>query len=125
MTFLTTLEVTQILRSFRLVLVGKTSKETPEPSTLEFLERFSANNFALSDAEHDTSEPLNREGIADLPSLRTLLAIDRKSREPSFWGVIDSFVLLAYATSAASRNLLQRLLAYLNFTLDLEDLFFW
>ena len=107
MTFLTTLGVTQILCSFRLVLAGKTGKETPEPLTLEILEKFSANNFALSDGEPNTSEPLNRRGIADLPSLRTLLAIHQKSRESSFWGVMNSFNLLAYASLAASRNLLQ------------------
>ena len=36
-------------------------------------------NFALSDAEENTSRPLNRGGIADLPFLRTLLAIRQKS----------------------------------------------
>ena len=87
--------------------------------------KFSANNFALSDAEEDTCGPLNRGGIADLPLLRTLLAIRQKSQEPSFWEVMDSFVLLAYASLAASRTLLQRLLACLNFTLDSEDLSFW
>ena len=34
---------------------------------------------------------------------------------------MDSFVLLAYASLAASRILLQRLLACLNFTLESED----
>ena len=84
-----------------------------------------ANNFALSDAEDNTSSPLNRGGIADLPLLRTLLAICQKSQEPSFWEVMESFVLVAYANLAASRTLLQRLLACLNFTLDLEDLYCW
>ena len=98
MTFLTILGVTEILCSFRLVLEGKTGKETPESSRseflekfqqtgketpqssrLEFLERFSANSFALSDAEQNASGPLSREGIADLPLLRTLLAIRQKS----------------------------------------------
>ena len=46
MTFFTTLGVTEMLCSFRLVLGGKTGKEIPESSTLEFLENFSANNFA-------------------------------------------------------------------------------
>ena len=67
--------VTEILCSFKLVLEGKTGKETPDSSRLEFLVKFSANNFALSDAEDNTSGPLNRGGIADLPLLRTLLAI--------------------------------------------------
>ena len=38
---------------------------------------------------------------------------------------MDSFVLLAYASLAASRTLLQWLLACLNFTLEAEDLSFW
>ena len=79
MTFLTILGVTEILCSFKLVLEGKTGKEIPESSRLEFLEKFSANNFALSDAEDNTSRLLNRGGIADLPLLRTLLAILQKS----------------------------------------------
>ena len=66
---------------------------------------------------------MNRGGIADLTLLRTLLAIRQKSQEPSFWEVMDSFVLLAYASLAASRTLLQQLLACLNLTLDSEDLF--
>ena len=36
---------------------------------------------------------------------------------------MDSFILLAYANLATSRTLLQRLLAWLDFTLDSEDLF--
>ena len=48
MNFLTILGVTEILCSFRLVLEGKTGKEIPESSRLDFLEKFSANNFALS-----------------------------------------------------------------------------
>ena len=83
MTFLTILGVTEIC-SFRLVLESKTDKEIPESSRLEFLEKFSANNFALSDAEDNTPWLLNGEGITDLPLLRTLLAIHQKSRESSF-----------------------------------------
>ena len=94
-------------------------------SRLEFLEKFLANNFALSDAEDNTSGPLNRGGIADLPLLRTLLAIRQKSREPSFWEVMDSFVSLAYASLATSRTLLQQLLVCLNFYLDSKDLLCW
>ena len=123
MTFLTILGDAEIVCSFRLVLEGKTGKGIPESSRLVFLEKFSANNFALSDAENSTSGPLNRGGIAYLPLLITLLTILQKSREPSVWEVMDSFFLLTYASLAASRTLLQRLLACLNFTLDLEDLF--
>ena len=76
--FLTIFGVTEILCSFKLVLDGKTGKEIPASSRLELLEKFSANNFALSDEEENISEPLNRGGIADLPLLRTLLAIHQK-----------------------------------------------
>ena len=120
MTFLTISGVIETLFSFRLDLQGKTGKEIPE-----FFEKFLANNFALSEAEGNTSRPMSRGGIADLPLLRTLLTISQKSQEPSFWEVMDFFVLVAYSSLAASRTLLQRLLTYLNFTLDSEDLFCW
>ena len=106
MTFLTILGVTEILCSFRLVLEEKMGKEIPESSRLEFLEKFLANNFTSSDAESNNHGPSNRKGIADLPSLRTLLEICQKSQEPSFWEVIDPFVLLAYTSLAASRTFL-------------------
>ena len=123
--FWTILAVIEILCSFGLVMKGKTGKEIPKSSRLAFLEKFLANSFALSEAEDKTSGPLNREDVADLPLLRKLLAIRQKSRKPSFWEMMDSFVLVAYASLAASRTLLQPLLVCLNFTLDSEDLFCW
>ena len=60
MTFLTILGVMEIC-SFRLVLEGKTGKEIPESSRFEFLEKFLVNNFALSDAEDNTSGLLIEE----------------------------------------------------------------
>ena len=107
MTFLTILGVMEILCSFRLVLEGKIGKEILQSSRFEFLEKFLANNFALSDAEDNTSSPLNRGGVVDLPLSRTLSAIPQKSQERSFWEVMDSFLLVAYASLAASRTLLQ------------------
>ena len=71
--------VTEILCNFRLVLEGKTGKEIPESSRLGFLETFSANNFALSNAEENNFRPLNRGGLTDLPLLRVLSAIHQKS----------------------------------------------
>ena len=91
-----------ILCSFRLVLEEKIGKEMLESSRLDFLGKLLANNFALSDAEDNTSGPLNKGGIADLPLLRTLLAIDQKAQELSFWEVINYFVLTVYAILAAS-----------------------
>ena len=71
--------------------------------------------------EDNTSVPLSRRGIADLPLLRTVLTIRQNSQEPSCGEVMDSFVLLAYASLAVSGTLLKRLLACLNFILDSED----
>ena len=68
---------------------------------------------------------LNRGGIPDLPLFRKLLRICQKSQEPSFWEKTDFFISLAYASLAASRALLQQLLACLNFTLDSENLLCW
>ena len=87
---------------FQISSRRKTVKEITESPRLEFLEKFLANNFALSDAEDNTSKPLNRGGIADLSLLRTLLAIRQKYRERSFWEVMDSFVLVAYASLVVS-----------------------
>ena len=99
--------VKEILFTFRLALEGKTGKEISESSRLEFLEKFLANNFALSEAEDNTSGLFNRQGIANSPLLRTILAVHQKSQEPSFWEVMDSFVLVAYESLGASRALLQ------------------
>ena len=62
----------EILCNFKLVLERKTGKGIPESSRLELLEKFLANKFTLSDAEGNASNPLNRQGIADLTLLRTL-----------------------------------------------------
>ena len=100
MTFLTILGGREILCSLRLVLEGKTGKKIPESSRLEFLEKFLANNFALSYVKDNTFGPFNRRGIAVLSLFRTLLAIRQKSREPSFWERMDYLVLVAYASLA-------------------------
>ena len=55
--------------SFRLVLEGKTGTELPESSRSEFLEKFLANNFALLDAEDNTSSQLNKGGIGQKPKV--------------------------------------------------------
>ena len=83
-TFLTILEVTEILCNFRLVLKGKAGKEISESSRLELSGIFLANNFALSDAENNTTELLNGGAVTDLPLLRIQLAIRQMSHEPRF-----------------------------------------
>ena len=124
MTFLTIFGNRNIIQ-FKLVLEGEIGKEIPGLSRLELLEKFLANNCALADAKNNTSRLLNRGSIADLPLLRTLVAIGQKSQEQGFWEVMDSLVLSTYAILAASRTLLHWLLAFLNFILDSDDLFGW
>ena len=62
-----------IFCAVRLVIGGKAGKETTESSKLEFLLTFSANNFALSEAEGNDAGLLDWEGIADLLLLETLI----------------------------------------------------
>ena len=73
----------------------------PESSRLEFLEKFSANNFALSDTEGNTSGPLNRRGIADSSIEHYWQFAKSHESLPIFWEVMDSFVLLEYSSLAA------------------------
>ena len=121
MTFLTNVGVKEILCSFTLFLEWKTGKEIPESN----LEMFLPNNLALSGAKDNTTGPFNRGGSADLHLSSTLFGICQKSRKPSFLEVIDFYVLLVNGSLAALKKLLQQLLSYVNFSLDLEDLFCW
>ena len=75
------LRVKEILCSFRLVLEGKTFKDITESSRSEFLGKFIASSFFISDAENNTSRLLIKGITADLPLLRTRLAIRLKSQE--------------------------------------------
>ena len=68
MIFLTILGVIEILCIFRLLLEEKIGKEIPESSRLEFLERFLANNFALSDAKGNTYGSLIRGAVVEITS---------------------------------------------------------
>ena len=87
MTLLTILGVTKILCSFRLVLEWKTGKEIPESPRLEFLKKFSANNFALSYAEESTSGPLNGGSITDLPFFENTISNSHKVPRTKFLGI--------------------------------------
>ena len=63
MTFLTVLKDTEVLRSFRLVIEGKTEKHT---------QVIKIRVDEVRDAEDNTSWSLKRGGIAGFPLLRTL-----------------------------------------------------
>ena len=61
--------------------------------------------FALLEAgTTQVPGPLNRAGTEDLSLLRALLEICQKSRGPSFWETIDSFVLSEEASLAALKT---------------------
>ena len=122
MNFLTNLG--EILCSFKLVLEGKTDKDTHVIKIRVFIKVF-IKQFCFIRYRPQRHQTIEWGGIADLPLLRTLLAIRQRSWEPIFWEVMGSFVLLAHERLAAARTVLQRLLACLNFTLESEDLSFW
>ena len=127
MTFLTILGVTEILCGFRLVLEGKACNEIPESSRLKFLEKSALFVQTTLLYKMQKTTPLGQriEEIEDLALSGTLLAICKKSRQPSLREVMQFSVLLAYACSAPSRTLLQRLLTCVNFNLYSKDLFCW
>ena len=97
MTFPTNLEVTEILCSFLLVLEGKAGKEISELSRIEF------NSFVQSEAECNTSGPLNKESIADLPLLTTFLAICQKPRS-KFLGSNRCFCFISISQFDSFKN---------------------
>ena len=103
MTFLTILGVIEILCSFRLVLEGKTGKEIPESSRLEFSEKSLAKNFALSEVEDNTSRSLNRGGIAGLPLLRTL-SNSQKILKTKFLGSYAFFYFSSICNFGSFKN---------------------
>ena len=104
MTYLSNLGVTKIC-SFRLVLGRKTGKGIPYSARLKFLENLLANNCTLAHAEDSISRSLNRGSTADLPLLRTLLAICLKSCELSFWEVIG-FCFISICKFGSFKNLI-------------------
>ena len=90
----------------------------------EFLEFFLANGFALSDAEYKFRNTEFNKMVKQIYFwLRILQATRQISWERRFCRMIDSFILLVYASFTVSK-ILQRLLACLNFTLGSGDLFF-
>ena len=80
--------------------------EIPESSILEFLEKFSAKHFALSDAEDNVSRPINREDVVDLPLLRTLLVIQElptlDAKDFVCVGRTKVVIVISYDSSASS-----------------------
>ena len=108
----------------KLVLEGKTGKEIAESSISEFLEKSSANKFIRCRKKHLWAIEQRRSSKSTFVE-NTVSNSVKSPDSQSFWEVIDSLVLLAYASLAASKTLLQQLLACLNFTLESEDLSFW
>ena len=86
-TFLTTLGITEILCSFRLVLEKKAGKETLQRVSSRSVKRVFTIRVVrkIFSKQKNTYRPLNRGGITYLLLLRTLLVICQKSQEPSSW----------------------------------------
>ena len=71
---------------------------------MEFLEKFSADNFPLLDEEDNISGSLNRGGIADLPLLRTLLAVHQKISRAKFLGNDGLFCFISRCKFGTFKN---------------------
>ena len=76
---------------FQISCRRKTGKEIPESSRLEVLERFSANDFALSDAEHH--RVVEKRKYSRFTFVENTNGNLQNLQELSFWEVMDSFVL--------------------------------
>ena len=98
----------------------RAGRELPENKSEGILENeISRQSFFLPDAGYKTSPLFNRrEGIADLPLLRTIFSNRQRSLEPSFWEVINPPESLL-----DSRSQSQQLLSCPNFVLNRSDLF--
>ena len=79
------MRVTEILCSFRLVLKGQTGKEILESLRSEFTEMVLVNNFALSDTERNSSEPVVAGDIADWPLLSKTFTKSTDSQVSGKW----------------------------------------
>ena len=73
-----------------------------ESSRLEFLAKFSVSRFALSDTEGIISWPGNREGISDLPFLRTIS--NSKTRRAKFLGSDRFFCFISINLFRSFKN---------------------
>ena len=89
------------MMQFQISSRRQTGKQIPQSSRLEFLEKFSGKNFALSGAEDNTSGPLNRGGIADLPFLRTL---SPKVMRAKFLGSNELFCFVGICKFGSFKN---------------------
>ena len=94
-------------------------------SRVEFVENFLAKRFALSLEDVNTSGPLKRGEIADLPLLRMMLEILRILRNPICWEAIEWRVASEKLDFASSRILLQWFREARNSFKFSADLFQW
>ena len=79
-------------------------KEIPESSRLEFLEKFPANNFALSDAEDNTSGALNRGGNSRFIFAENTIGNSPKVPRTKFLGSDGLFCFLSICKFGSFKN---------------------
>ena len=88
---------------FQISSRRETDKEIPESSRLEFLEKFSANSFALSDAEDNTSGLLNRGVVALLATENTIRNLPKVKRA-KFLGINRLFCFISICKLGSFKN---------------------
>ena len=79
-------------------------KEIPESSRLEFLEKFSANSFALSDAEDNTSGAFNRGGNSRFIFAENTIGNSPKVPRTKFLGSDGLFCFLSICKFGSFKN---------------------
>ena len=116
----------ELLCSFKLVLEGKTGKEVSESSRLEFLEKFSKNNFALSDAEDSTFGPLNRRRYSRFTFVENTIGNSPKVTSVKFLGSNGLFCFISISKFGSFKNPFAKITSLSElYTLEAEDISSW
>ena len=78
--------VTENIMQFQISSRRENRQRDNRVIKIKFKEKFSANNFALSDAEDNTSGPLNRGGIADITFVENTISNSSEVMRAKFLG---------------------------------------
>ena len=128
-TFSTILEITQILCSLKLVLERKRGKEILESSRLEFFEKNFSKQICFIKYRRQHLWTIEQRMYSRFIFIESTISNFPKVSRAQFLESDGLFCFISkfasYASLAASRSLLQRLIACVNFPLDSKYFFCW
>ena len=96
---------------FHISYKRETGKEIPESSRLEFLEKFSANSFALSDAEDKTSGPYRR--YSRFPFFENTVDNSPKVPRANFQGSNGFFCFIGMCKFGSFKNPFEKISSFI------------